>query len=154
MLNRIYDHIKKLSKKRVLCLIILLMILCSLFVYHVENYSQHEEYAENNKPNNLTAFSGEVTSINDDYFVLKYYYQKKNQHINVKSTTKVSLGDAVQVQGYIISPNTIQADRIVVSNSWDNSFIYYRSIFGLLVLLIIFFRYWRFNLKKFIFVRR
>ncbi|KYC45247.1 MAG: hypothetical protein APG12_01702 [Candidatus Methanofastidiosum methylothiophilum] len=154
MLHKLYDYIKKISKNRILSLIILLIILGSLFIYYAENFPQHGQYGEINKSNKFVAFSGEVTAIYEDYFVLTYYNQIKNHDINVKSTTNVSLGDTVQIQGYFISPNTIQANIVVVSNSWDKSFVFYRSVFGLLILLIIFFRYWRFILNKFLFVRR
>lgn len=150
---KIYLYLKKIAENRILKLIILILILGCLFIYYADNYPQHSPYNTINNPDKI-AFGGEVTAVNSDGFVLTNSYTKNPQTLKVKSTTPVSLEDIVQVQGILIAPGTIQSTKVVLSSKWEDEFVIYRSIFGLVILLIIFFWYWKFDLKKYIFIRR
>jgi len=66
----------------------------------------------------------------------------------------VSEGDILEVLGIMVDENKINADKVIVYEKMSYIFIFVRSIFAIPLLAILFFRYWKFDFREFVFRRR
>jgi hypothetical protein len=83
-------------------------------------------------------------------------YNGKNAIFTVlpNSHVDVDIGDKVEVLGSLNTDYQIYAEKIIVSKRWKHEFIYIRSFIALILLVLIFMRNWKFNIKRMEFVRR
>ena len=137
-------------------LILILLILCIYYYNYHESNSKYPSTAdiESHYPEGSLVFiDGTVIKPNNKGFYLR---DKNNLDIvyNVISGKHVQPDDNVQLLG-ILGPNyTIKSTRIYVETKWGYEFIIFRSALALIVLLFIFFRYWKFDFKTFELIRR
>lgn len=150
---------KNLLKNRKFIFIVLLLALILLVAYYISNYEQHLE-----NPNTgiilksyplgqTVAVSGDVTSVGDGYFTIQDDYHNIQVNYTVYSPEKLSVGDEAEVLGTLGSNYQISASKILIITSFDYNFMLLRSGIAVLIFLFFFFRYWRFDFKKFEFRR-
>lgn len=151
---------KYILKNRLLFFLIILLLLGALSFYYSENYFLHEEdpSAENfllNYPDGqMVSFEGWVVDIYQGGFKLYIYHHGKDTIFDVNSNVKVSVGDNVFVKGSLSNEKVIMAKEIVLKQYWMYLFLLARSAFAILIVIILLFRYWKFDLKNFEIVRR
>ena len=135
-------------------LVVFLFVVCS-------NYAYNEEYYTNstvqelffNYPNQIF-ISGIVTELYHDGFEVSVNNNGNFYNYKVKTQSKVDLGDTAQIVGTLNSHGVITAVKLFSVKNSDFNFVIIRSILGIVLFLIIFGRYWKFNLKKMLFIRR
>ena len=144
--------------KRIIIGSVLTLILLSLCIYYYDYHESKSKYIstaaiESYYPeDSLVYVSGTVVKPNNNGFYLR---DKNNWSItyNVVSGKHVQLDDNVQLLGILGSNYTIKSTRIYVETKWGYEFIIFRSALALIVLLFIFFRYWKFDFKTFQIIR-
>ncbi|MGB9980303.1 hypothetical protein [Methanobacterium sp.] len=137
-------------------LILILLCLCFYYYsYHGSNLKYPSTAAiESNYPEGSLVFvSGTVIKQNNNGF---YLLDGNNWSIiyKVVSGKHVEVDDNVQLLGILGPSYTIKSTRTVVETNWGYEFIIFRSALALIVLLFIFFRYWKFDFKTFELIRR
>lgn len=154
--SQIYDYLRKLANNRIIILLVLVLILSGLCVYYDHEYQDHLNhlYTSTHHLKDPVTVSGAVTSFYPGGFVITDIYTSGRPTYRIESPVNVSLGDKVQVMGIIHPPNILTNNKIMVSRDWADTFVIVRSVIGLLILLVVFFKYWRFNFKEMIFVWR
>jgi glutathionyl-hydroquinone reductase len=65
----------------------------------------------------------------------------------------VASGDKVEVLG-VINGDELIPDKMIVSKAWAHRAIYLRSLLGLALVLIVFVKYWTFDVESLQFSRR
>lgn len=138
-----------------LFLIIILFLLCS-------NYSFNENYYINsttnellyNYPENQIFIFGTVTSVYNDGFEILVNKNGNYYNYKIKTLSDVNLGDTVYLTGTLSSSNVIISSKLINVKNSDFHFVILRSIFGMILFLIIFGKYWKFDLKRMIVIRR
>ena len=148
---------KKISKSRVTIALSLLFILFLLCAYHQANYEYHREYpsvkmivADYSKYlGETTSISGEVVGVHSTTFQLLEKYDGKTITFMVlpNSHVDVDIGDKVEVLGSLNPDYQISAEKIIVSKKWKYEFVYVRSIVALILLIFVFMRNWKFDIK-------
>ena len=136
-----------------LFLIVIIFLVCN-------NYASNNEYYTNSDiidllcyPGTYMVLSGTVTDIYNGGFQVRVNSNGNFYDYKVKTLSKVNLGDTAYILGTLNSSNIITCLKVVTVKNGDFSFVIIRSIFGMLLFLIIFGKYWRFNLKNMIFIR-
>ncbi|MGZ7067926.1 MAG: hypothetical protein ACXVHS_11095 [Methanobacterium sp.] len=135
----------------ILGIIILLSLLCfnyaSNHIYYTD--SSVVDLLYGSKELNFT--SGPVTDIYNDGFEI--YGTNLGNYFQVKTKLKVEPENYVYILGSLIPDNEIIPQKIMIDKEDDSINVIYRSIFGLIIFLFIFLRYWRFNFKKILFIK-
>ena len=130
--------------------ILLLVLLCYNYVSK-EDYRDHivgdllTDYSENQ-----IAVSGEVTRIYNDGFEI--YVFSNDKFYRIIAGSEMSLGNNAYISGTLNSHNEIIANKIVITKEDEIIFVIFRSLFGAIIFLLIFGRYWKFNRKKMLFL--
>lgn len=145
--------LKKITAVSVLSLA--LLSLCIYYYdYHEDNAKYPSTYAiESYYPEGSLVFiEGTAIKQNKDGF----YLRNNNWDIEYKiiSGKHIEPGDNVQLLGILGPSYTIKSIRVVVEPTWGFEFIIFRSALALIVLIFIFFRYWKFDFKTFELARR
>lgn len=139
---------------------ILILILVSLCIYYNSNYESHLQYPSNGAiishypEGSVVSVSGEIVGLNSDGFNLQEIYNGKQVIYKIKTSAQAEPGDSAQVIGILGPSYTIKSTDIIVTPKWSYEFVLLRSVFGLIFLIFIFFKYWEFDLKLFEFIRR
>lgn len=129
---------------------ILLLLLC---LYYNTNYQLHQHpdsggILENYPLGETVSVSGVVTQIYGDGFLLLDNYHVTLVNYHVLSTQKLEVGDEPEVLGTLMPNNTIKASKIVVIDDFDYNFMLLRSFIGLIIFLLLFRHYWRFDISR------
>lgn len=145
--------------KRITLGSVLILILLSLCIYY---YGYHEdnlkypstaailsEYPEGS----LVFVSGTAVKQNNKGFYLRDGSNWSIEY-NVISGKHIKPGDYVQLLGILGPSYTIKSTETAVETGWGYEFIIFRSALALIVLIFIFFRYWKFNFKTLELIRR
>ncbi|MEN6552039.1 MAG: hypothetical protein ABFC34_04035 [Methanobacterium sp.] len=99
--------------------------------------------------------SGPVLKINNNgSFVIAAYYHERNINFTIESPSPVALKDDAIVYGILEPSYTVKSLKISIANKWDYLAVMIRSLFGLTILVLFFNKYWKFDTKKFVFIRR
>lgn len=99
--------------------------------------------------------SGPVLKINDNgSFIVAEYYHKRNINFTIESPSSVALKDDAFVYGILEPSYTVKSLKISIANKWDYLAVMIRSLFGLIILALFFNKYWKLDIKKFVFIRR
>lgn len=157
--------INKINKRihmnlRIITGFILILILTILCINYNTNYESNLEYPSTGAilaeyPEGSTVYvSGEVTGLNSDGFELQNDYNGKKVGYIIETSKKAEIGDNVQVVGILGPSLTLKSTEIIVMEKWSYEFVLIRSAFALILLIFIFFSYWKFDFKIFQFVRR
>lgn len=140
--------------KRTAAVSALILILLSLCIYYYNYHEFNSKYPstaaiESNYPEGALVFvSGTALKQNNKGFYLR---DGDNWSIiyKVVSGKHVEPDDNVQLLGILGPDYTIKSTRTVVETKWGYDFIIFRSGLALIVLIFIFFRYWKFDFKTF-----
>ena len=134
-----------------LIFILLLFLLCS-------NYAYEGYYQDNSVIDLLHSYSesqvlihGPVIDTYNDG--VKVYNINNHEVINVKTKLKLNLGTDLYVLGILDPKNELIADKIMIFKMSSVFNIILRSLFGFILFLIFFGKYWKFNFKKMEFFR-
>ncbi len=157
------NTVQKILKSRAIIALSLLLILFLLCAYHQTNHEYHREYpslkdivANYEKYIGETAsISGEVVGVHSATFQLLEREDGENTIFVVlpNSNVDVGVGDKVEVLGTLGPDYQISAEKMIVSKRWKHEFVYVRSFIALILLIFVFMRNWKFNIKRMEFVR-
>jgi hypothetical protein len=158
------DCNKKIIKSRAITAVSLLLILFLLCAYHQTNYKYYREYPSvkmitSDYPKYIgetASISGEVVGMHSTTFQLLERCGDKNAIFTVlpNSHVDVDVGDNVEVLGTLNTDYQIYAEKMIISKRWKHDFVYIRSFIALILLVLIFMRNWKFDIKRMEFVRR
>lgn len=138
--------------------VILILVLFVLCVYYYTNHKSSLEYTPTSvilskyPYGSMVSVSGEVTDLNDGGFNL--LDNSKRVTYRITSTSKVEKGDKVQLIGILGHSYSINSTKLIVINEFNNKLVILRSVIALIILIFIFFVYWKFDFKTFEFMRR
>ena len=97
--------------------------------------------------------SGSIIQIYDDGFDIYDGNDGVIYHVNTNSTANLNLYVFTFVLGTFNSQNELNAIKIMSLTS-STSLVIFRSLFGLIIFLLIFLTYWKFDFRNIVFVRR
>ncbi|OPY25074.1 MAG: hypothetical protein A4E27_01061 [Methanobacterium sp. PtaU1.Bin242] len=157
--DRIF-YLQKITRNRIFLLLVLVILLVSLCAYYYENYEQHQEYPSlgtilvNYDEGQLVSVSGTVTGTFDGGFYLEDSYQDRFIKFKIISPTSVSVGDKASVLGVLGPDYQVTSTKLLVTPRWSYQFLLLRSFLAFFFLVFIFSRYWKFDRKNWLFIRR
>ena len=145
--------------KRITAVSTLIIILLSLCIYYHDYHESNLKYPstaaiESNYPEGSQVYiSGTVVKPKGNGF---YLQDKDNLSIvyNVISGKHVKPDDNVQLLGILGPDYTIKNTKTIVETSEGYGFIIFRSALALIIFILIFLWYWKFDFKTFELVRR
>ena len=154
------DMPKKVT--RLIIGLFLVALLFSLCLYYYTNVEAHSEYPSlkmimldpESYDGTVVSEGGEVTKANTSSFVITSMDKDLRFNFVINSNEEVHVGDSVEVLGIFHSPNMILPDKMIITRAFSQKMVYVRSLLGLLILAIVFFRSWKFDLKRFVFMSR
>lgn len=147
-------------KKRLAVFLVLLVLLSCLSLYFANNIMYHGQYpvigdiSSNYPQGQIVSITGTVFSYEKNGFLVGENYNGKMIYYHVISNLTVQPGDYISFNG-ILGPDynvTIIKSEIVSPQSYEFEIL--RSAVVVPFLIILFFLYWRFDLKKLAFIRR
>ena len=142
-----------------LLLVALLLCLCT---YHYTNFEEHLEYPATKMIQQDPEFydgwtianGGTVTEVRESSIVIMSMDRDIRFNFVIDTKEVVCPGDVVEVLGIFRSPNRILPDKMIVTPAQSQTMVYVRSLIGLLILVIAFFRSWKFDCKRMAFIPR
>lgn len=149
----------KFITSRTVIFLILLTALVLLSVYYSENYITYEEppsaktFLLNYPEGQMVSLEGWVSDTSKNGFELYIFHHGQDSFFKVNSSANVSVGDNVAVFG-TLDNNTITTGKVLLKESWMYEFLWGRSIFALLILILVFIRYWKFDSENWEIIRR
>jgi hypothetical protein len=139
--------------------LILGIIFLSMLYLLCYNYASEGYYQDNSVINLLTGYSenqillyGHVTDIYKDGFEIYNVRDKTAYH--VKTNLKISLDTGIYILGTLNSNNEVIIIKMMKFKSEDVLDVFFRSLFASIIFLTVFLRYWKFNPKKILIIRR
>ena len=142
------------SKRSILVTIFLFLLLLLCFSYAYGGYYKEISVNDllNGYPGNEVLVYGPVTSVYNDGF--EVYSVRSSSPYKVKTNLKINLGTDVYILGTLNSNNEIIITKIMLYNMEGVFNVFFTSFFGLMIFLIVFLKYWKFNPKEILFIRR
>lgn len=146
--------IKIILKSRAFIFTILMIVLVFLCLYYNSNYQSHLEYPDSSlilkdyPLGGTVSVSGVVTNSYNDGFLLSDNYHGTAVNYHVLSNQKLEIGDEAEVLGTLIPNYTIKSSKILVITKFDYEFMLLRSFLVVIIFILLFRRYWRFNISK------
>jgi hypothetical protein len=141
-------------KRPILVTIFLFLLLLLCFSYAHGGY-----YKDISVIDVLNGYSGDevlvygpVTSVYNDGF--EVYSVRSSSPYKVKTNIKINLGTDVYVLGTLNSNNEIILTKIMTYSMEGVFNVFFTSFFGLIIFLIVFLKYWKFNTREILFIRR
>ncbi len=152
----------KPGSSRIIIGLVLLVILIILCEYHYTNFEEHLEYPSTKMihqdpeyyDGQIISEGGTVSKVCDSFFVITSMDRDVRYDFVIATKDRVYLGDHVEVLGTFQAPNRITPDKMIVTPALSGKMVYVRSLIGLLILVIVFFRSWKFDLRRFVFISR
>ncbi len=152
-----------MRNRRLLIGSMLVIILCLLMTYSSLDYTNHDpgiKYILQNYDafyNTKITFDGIVSEVDEINHEISIPAPERPWLIWVKIPNDEELpekGDIVEVYGVLDGEGHVTAVRTLASKQWEIDLIYFRSLPAIPFAFLLFFRAWRFNLKRFMFIRR
>ena len=146
--------LKNIVKKRIFIFTVLAAILVLLCLYYNTNYQSHLEYPDSSMIlkdyplGETVSVSGEVTNRYGDGFRLSDNYHGVAVNYHVVSDQKLEVGDEAEVLGTLMPNYTVKSSKILVITKFDYKFMLLRSFLIIIVFILLFRRYWRFNISR------
>lgn len=141
-------------KRPILGVIFLLILFLLCYNYSAEGY-YHDikviDLLNGYSPNEVLVY-GPVVSVSKDGFVV--YSVRDSTPYKIKTNLKLNSSADVYVLGTLNSNNEIIMTKIMTFSMKEVSLVFLSSFFGLIIFLIVFLKYWRFNFKELLFIRR
>ena len=149
------------QSKRIILICILGTILVSLSYYHALEANQHRQYPsyrdilENYPLGEVVYVQGSITEIDSEgYFIIEKYHSQ-NIVMHVSGELPGEIGDEVSLLG-VLKPSyhvgNVKKIHVISYRKYD--FSLKRSLAAIIFLTILFFYYWKFDFKRFVFRRR
>ena len=138
-------------------LVICLLVLCT---YHAAYHDLYERYPGTeeviiNGAEGTVSVHGTVVHTSDEAFTVRLTHGSASRIVSVLSPVSVASGDKVEALGAIYEDElTLIPEDIIVSKKWSHQAVYLRSVAGLAIVLVVFFRYWSFDRRSLRFSRR
>jgi hypothetical protein len=151
---------KTITRQRFITILVLFLVLIGLCIYYYDNFQNYQEHPgtgavlKSYPTGEMVAVSGTVTQTFPGGFYMVETYEGLLVTYKIITTHAVHPGDKAQVLGVLGPDYTITVHEIKVTEKWSYQFLLLRSFIVLLFLLFIFHRYWRFNWKEKVFMRR
>ena len=141
-------------KRSILVTIFLFLLLLLCFSYAYGGYYKDISVIDllNGYSGNEVLVYGPVTSVYNDGF--EVYSVRSSSAYKVKTNLKINLGTDVYVLGTLNSNNEIIITKIMTFSMKGVFNVFFTSFFGLIIFLIVFLKYWKFNPKEILFIRR
>ena len=141
-------------KRSILVTIFLFLLLLLCFSYAYGGYYKDISVIDllNGYSGNEVLVYGPVTSVYNDGFVV--YNVRSSSPYKVKTNLKLNLGTDIYVLGTLNSNNEIIITKIMTFSMEGVSRVFLISFFGLIIFLLVFLKYWKFNPKELLFIRR
>lgn len=132
--------------------ILLLLLLC--YNYAFKDYYQDNSVIDilNGYSENQILIYGHITEINKDGF--EVYNIKNKDTYHVKTNLKLNVGTGIYILGTLDSNNEVNIIKIMTFKHEGVINVIFRSLLGFIIFLIVFLKFWKFELKKMLFVRR
>ena len=132
--------------------ILILFLLC--YNYSVEGYYNDISVIDllNGNSGNEVLVYGPVTSVYNDGFGV--YSVQNSSPYKVKTNLKLNLGTDIYILGTLNSNNEIIITKIMTFSMKGVHYTFLISFFGIIIFLLVFLKYWKFNLKEMLFIRR
>lgn len=127
------------------------MFLC---LYYNTNYQAHLEHPDSSMIlkdyplGETVSVSGRVTMIYGDGFLLSDNYHGTAVNYHVVSNHEVKVGDEGEVLGTLMPNYTVKASKILLITDFDYKFMLLRSFLVIIIFILLFRRYWRFNISR------
>jgi hypothetical protein len=140
--------------RSILVTIFLFLLLLLCFSYAYGGYYKEISVIDvlNGYSGNEVLVYGPVTSVYNDGF--EVYSVRSSSPYKVKTNLKINLGTDVYILGTLNSNNEIIITKIMSYNMEGVFNVFFTSFFGLMIFLIVFLKYWKFNPKEILFIRR
>lgn len=131
--------------------ILLLLLLC--YNYAFEGYYNDNSVIDLlNYSENQIMIYGHVTETYNDGFEV---YNIRNKEVyHVKTNLKLNVGTGIYILGTLDSNNKVTTIKIMTFKHEGVINVIFRSLIGFIIFLIVFLKFWKFKLKKMLFVRR
>ena len=145
--------------KRLLLGSVLVTCLLVLCTYHAAYHDLYEQYPDNEEvidgAEGTVSVYGTVIAVGDEAFTLRLTHGSASKIMLVLSPVLVANGDKVEVLGVINGDElTLIPEDMIISKKWSHHALYLRSLVGLAITLVVFFRYWTFDVRSLRFSRR
>jgi hypothetical protein len=132
------------------CLLVV-FLLCLNASNHIHSIDYTVDLLNSNEGNQIF-ISGPVIEIFNDGFEI--YETEGESFIQIETKTKANLGDYAYILGSLNSNNEFIPNKIMITKEDEIIYVILRSLFGLIIFLLIFMRYWKFNVKRVLFIKR
>lgn len=141
-------------KRSILVIIFLLLLFLLCYNYAFEGYYQDNSVIDllNGYSENQLLIYGHITEINKDGF--EVYNIKNKDTYRVKTNLKLNVGTGIYILGTLDSNNEVTIIKIMTFKHEGVINVIFRSLLGFIIFLIVFLKFWKFELKKMLFVRR
>lgn len=144
----------KSPKNKIIIVSFLLVILLGLCFYYNANFEANAKYPSaksillNYPEGEIVFISGDFAGNYDSGFYLKNDFHGKTVIYKINYPYNVTDGDIISIIGKLGPSFTIDPQKIVVNKQWKEDFLLIRSALIGVILLFLFRRYWKFDLKK------
>jgi hypothetical protein len=141
-------------KRSILVTIFLFLLLLLCFSYAYGGYYKDISVIDllNGNSGNDVMVYGPVTRAYNGGF--EVYSVRNSKSYNVKTNLKVNLDSDVYILGTLNSNNEIIITKIMTFSMKGVFNVYLSSFLGLIIFLLVFLKYWKFNPKEILFIRR
>lgn len=149
-----------ITKHRVITILVLLLILAGLCSYYYDNFTNYQDnpgtgsIVKNYPEGEMVGVAGSVTETFQGGFYMEENYENRVVTYKVLTTVDIKPGDKAQVLGTMGPEYTVTAEKLKITEKWSYQFLFLRSFIALIFLIFIFNRYWKFNWKEKVFIRK
>ncbi len=155
------QNLLKSPINRIIIALLLLSVLIGLCFYYNNIYESNAKYPSaksiltNYTQGEIVFISGDFAGTYDSGFYILNNFQNKKTIYKINSSYNATEGDIVSLIGVLGPSFTINnPQQIVINKKWKEDFLLYRSALIGIILLLLFWRYWKFDFRKMQFYRR
>ena len=129
--------------KKIFIFVILISILSVLCVNFYESYQMHPNFLTEglNSSEVQGAFTTSGKVVNQSHYGFDIT-DDNNVLVHVLSSNKPQIGDQVEILGVLEPSGYFKSIKVVKISKLGNESLYLRSLLGLILVIIIFLRYW------------
>lgn len=140
-------------ERLILGLIFILMLFLLCHNYAFKGYYQDNSVIDLlNYSESQIMIYGHVTETYNDGFEV---YNIRNKEVyHVKTNLKLNMGTGIYILGTLDSNKEVTIIKIMTFKHEGVINVIFRSLLGFIIFLIVFLKFWKFELKKMLFIRR
>ncbi|MFA0847772.1 MAG: hypothetical protein ACC614_09380 [Methanobacterium formicicum] len=146
---------------RIILICLLVLILAFISYYYAHEVNQNLEYPSynailNNYPvGEVVSIQGSVVNVDSEGYLITENYHNQRVEMHVSGQLPGELGDHVSLLGVLKPSYEVgEVKKIHVMSYWKTDISLRGSLAAIIFLSILFFYYWKFDFKRFIFQRR